>query len=107
MRIGGRWGGMSDLPGGWSITPINSGKPPLAQFSLRSLLGLTLATALVLSLLRWFDVPLSATGTLIVAAVIVVGGAAAVGLALVLGRWTNLGENSHPPDDSSEDKAPE
>ncbi len=58
-----------------------SPRSPL-QFSLRSLLGLTVAIALVFGMLRWLKV--SATASAVVLVILIVAAAAAVALLAVI-----------------------
>jgi cytochrome bd-type quinol oxidase subunit 1 len=59
-------------------------RPPRAplQFSLRSLMGLMLAVALLFGTLRWLNV--SPTASAVVLAVLILGALAAVGLLAVI-----------------------
>lgn len=57
-------------------------RQPIPQFSIRTLLGLTTATALLLGVLRWLNVPARASWLVLV--VMAAGGVAAVALVAVI-----------------------
>jgi hypothetical protein len=67
-------------------------RPPL-QFGLSTLLGVMVAVGLIFGLLRWLDLP-AWVGYLILA-VLVASSLAALGLAVMIARWTTDDDPRH------------
>jgi hypothetical protein len=80
------------------VAEIDKGRkrPPPLQFGLRTLLGVTTATAVLFGVLRWLNVPPRAS--MIVLVVAGAGAAAALGLVAVIARSV-AGEDDRQEDD--------